>query len=84
MNRTRTAYSGRATPYLFLLPYGVLFIGFIAIPAIYGIWISLHSWDFTIPNKPWVGIDNYKDLFDDSSVVGPDFIRSMRATACSA
>src|SRR4051795_905626 len=72
--------SGRATPYLFLLPYGVLFIGFIAIPAVYGIWISLHDYDYLLPHQPWVGLDNYKALFQSGSRDGADFWASMRAT----
>jgi multiple sugar transport system permease protein len=39
----RVRRSGPATPYLFLAPYGVLFVGFILLPAIYGLWISLHD-----------------------------------------
>lgn len=28
------------TPYLFLLPYLLLFGGFVLLPAVYGVWIS--------------------------------------------
>jgi multiple sugar transport system permease protein len=70
-----------ATPYLFLAPYGVLFIGFILIPAIYGIWISLHDYDYLLPHQPWVGLNNYLDLFKSGSRDGADFWRSIRATA---
>ncbi len=72
---------GRATPYLFLAPYAVLFIGFIVIPAIYGIWISLHDYDYLLPHQPWVGLDNYTSLFKSGSRDGADFWRSIRATA---
>ncbi|MBV9822664.1 MAG: sugar ABC transporter permease, partial [Actinobacteria bacterium] len=44
----RVRRHGWATPYLFLVPYGVLFIGFILLPAIYGIWISLHDYDYLL------------------------------------
>jgi multiple sugar transport system permease protein len=74
--------SGRAfTPYLFLAPYLVLFIGFVALPAIYGIWISLHDYDYLLPNQPWVGLANYTDLFTAGSRDGADFWQSMLATA---
>src|SRR6184192_3089142 len=56
-----------ATPYLFLLPYLVLFVGFVLIPAIYGFYISLHDWDYLLPHKPWVGFRNYTDLFKSNS-----------------
>jgi multiple sugar transport system permease protein len=78
--RRRIRSSGKATPYLFMLPYAVLFIGFIGIPAIYGIWISLHDYDYLLPHQPWVGLDNYKALFQSGSRDGADFWQSMRAT----
>lgn len=74
-------YGSRLTPYLFLLPYLVLFTVFVIIPAIFGIWISLHDWDFLLPGKPWVGLQNYLDLFDPSSVTFQPFWHGMRATA---
>ena len=37
----------------------MLFLAFVVAPAIYGIWISLHDWDYTLPGKPFVGLDNY-------------------------
>lgn len=77
----RRRRSGWATPYLFLLPYGVLFIGFILAPAVYGIWISLHDYNYLLPKQPWVGLSNYLDLFKSGSRDGADFWRSIRATA---
>lgn len=71
----------RATPYLFLLPYMALFITFVIVPAVFGIWISFHNWDFLLPGKPWVGLDNYTALFDPESVQFEPFWHGMRATA---
>jgi multiple sugar transport system permease protein len=73
-------HAGRATPYLFLLPYLLLFCGFVLIPAGYGIWISLHDYDYLLPNQPWVGLRNYTDLFSGSSRDGAAFWHSMAAT----
>ena len=69
------------TPYLFLLPYLLLFLTFVVVPAVFGIWISLHNWDFLLPGKPFVGAENYTALFDPSSVQFEPFWNSMRATA---
>lgn len=77
---SRPARRGRLTPYLFLAPYLVLFLVFVVAPVILGIWISLHAWDFTLPGKPWVGLENYKDLFSSSSTTGGNFWHSMEAT----
>lgn len=74
-------YGSRATPYLFLLPYLLLFLTFVAVPAVFGIWISLHNWDFLLPGKPFVGIDNYAALFDPASVQFQPFWNGIQATA---
>src|SRR5215218_9745889 len=69
------------TPWLFMAPYLVLFVTFVVAPAVYGIWISLHDWDYTLPGKPFVGLDNYANLFDSDSLAFERFWKSMRATA---
>ncbi|WP_353650311.1 sugar ABC transporter permease [Nakamurella sp. A5-74] len=71
----------RWTGYLFLAPFLVLFGVFVAYPAVYGIWISLHDWDFLLPGKPFVGLDNYAALFDPESVYSAGFWESMGHTA---
>ncbi|WP_194396719.1 carbohydrate ABC transporter permease [Microbacterium atlanticum] len=72
---------GALTPWLFLTPYLLLFVVFVVAPAVFGLWISLHEWDYTLPNKPFVGLENYTDLFDPNSVSSEPFWTSMRATA---
>ncbi|HEV7898896.1 MAG TPA: sugar ABC transporter permease [Planosporangium sp.] len=72
---------GRATPYLFLLPYLAIFGVFGFLPIVLGVWISLHQWDFQLPNTPFVAADNYKDLFSPGSLVYSDWWQSIRATA---
>src|SRR5215207_7466276 len=72
--------AGPLTPYLFMAPYLVLFLVFIAIPAVYGIWISLHNYDYLLPGKPWVGLANYTDLFTPGSATSEPFWQSMEAT----
>ena len=80
--KARSPRSGsRWTPYLFLSPYLLLFLTFTLVPAIYGLWISLHEWDYLLPGKPFVGLDNYLALFDSKSAVFDFFWQSMQATA---
>ncbi len=69
------------TAYLFLAPFLVLFLAFVAGPALFGIWVSLHDWDFLLPNKPFVGAKNYTDLLDPSSVQAQPFWNGMTNTA---
>src|SRR4051812_15690365 len=68
------------TPYLFLAPYLVLFTVFVLVPIVLGLWMSLHNWDQFLPDKPWVGLDNYKNLFDSKSPTAQPFWTSMKAT----
>jgi multiple sugar transport system permease protein len=68
------------TPYAFLAPYLALFLVFVLIPIGYGLWISLHEWDINLPAKPFIGLANYRELLDSSSVDGPRFWTAMRAT----
>jgi multiple sugar transport system permease protein len=69
------------TPYLFLAPYLVLFTVFVVVPAGLGLWMSLHNWDQFLPDKPWVGLQNYTDLLDSGSPTSQPFWSGMRATA---
>jgi multiple sugar transport system permease protein len=63
-----------------MAPYLVLFGIFILFPVFYGIWISLHNWDYLLPGKPWVGLQNYVDLFIPGSTTFEPFWQSMEAT----
>ena len=74
-------HGSKATPYLFLLPYLLLFVTFVIVPAVFGIWISLHNWDFLLPGKPFVGLENYTALVDPEAVQFEPFWQSMQATA---
>jgi multiple sugar transport system permease protein len=73
--------AGLGTAVLFVGPYLVLFCTFILAPIVYGLWISLHEWDFLLPGKPFVGLQNYIDLFTPGSTTSEPFWNAMRATA---
>jgi multiple sugar transport system permease protein len=69
------------TPYLLCAPYLLLLLTFVIGPAFFGVWVSLHDWDFMLPAKPFIGLQNYRDLFDSTSVTFLQFWHGMRATA---
>lgn len=75
----RVAHGNPWGPYLFLAPFMLIFGIFVLFPAVYGLWMSLHNWDFFLPAQ-WVGLGNYTELFDTSSLVAVNFWQSMRAT----
>ena len=78
---TKTAARRGWTPWAFLAPYLVLFVSFVLLPIFLGLWISLHDWDFTLPGKPFVGLDNYVALFDPGSLSFTKFWNAMQGTA---
>jgi multiple sugar transport system permease protein len=77
----RQAKRNDLVAWLFLAPYLALFGAFVLLPIVLGLWISLHSWDFTLPGKPFIGLDNYRDLFDSDSIAFGPFWNGMQATA---
>jgi len=58
----------KASPYLYIAPFFIIFGIFGAYPLLRTLWMSLHNWDLV--NEPtlgstWAGLDNYKALFSD-------------------
>ncbi len=81
---TRSGRAGRRrstlTAYLFLAPFLILFLVFVVTPAVWGVWISLHSWNPLLTFHRFIGLQNYTDLFTPGSVTFGDFWQSMGAT----
>jgi multiple sugar transport system permease protein len=66
------------TPYLFILPHTLFFAIFLAWPFFYGLYISLFEFDFLRPEyRPFIGLNNYLDLFRSGSIVFRDFWRAV-------
>src|SRR5688500_2411508 len=63
-----------------MVPYLILFVVFVLIPAFFGIWMSLHQWDYFAPVKEWVGLDNFAELFTPGTITNDLFWKSMEAT----
>ena len=62
----------KRAPYLFILPslFGVCFLTFF--PAMFAFFISFHKWNILVPNKPFVGLANFRKAFTDEY-----FLRSL-------
>lgn len=68
-------------PYLFILPHLIFFVMFLAYPFFYGLYISLFNFDFAFPNyRPFVGLENYANLFRPNSPQYEPFWRGIRNT----
>ena len=73
--RTRNALD-RFSGYLFVLPYLVLFAGFVVLPLVFGLGLSFCRWEMLSPLGPqFVGAGNYREALGDAN-----FWRAMRAT----
>lgn len=55
--------------WLFALPALLAYGGFLVVPAVQSIWISLTSWNGLAPTKVFVGLDNYIRIFQDPTAL---------------
>lgn len=68
------------TPYFFVGPHLILFIVFILLPTLYGIYASFTQWNL-INDPVWVGLANYKTiLFDTESTFYTQFMNGLKNT----
>lgn len=61
----------RAVPYLLVLPACAVLAIFVYWPIAYSVWLSLHRWDWLLPQPEFVGVRNYtvmlsSDQFQDA------------------
>lgn len=54
----------RLRPYVMVAPAIIVFSIFFIYPIFYMIYLSLHSWDFISPEKDFVGLANFAELFE--------------------
>lgn len=50
----------RLQPYLYVAPALLILGVFIYWPIVYSVWLSLHRWDFLMPQPDFVGLENYR------------------------
>jgi len=66
--------------FLFVAPHLVLFVIFILIPILFGLYISFTRWDLS-GSPQWAGLDNYKEiLFNKDSTFHFQFFNGMKNT----
>ena len=65
-----------ASAYLFAAPFLILFGGFVALPLLYGLILSVFHWDMLSASPPrFAGLDNYVEAWGDAY-----FWRALSAT----
>ena len=68
--------SKKTWPYLFALPFVIIYLLFNFFPIVYSFFLSLHSWN-GIGEKVFVGVGNYIRLFTKDRL----FFKSVGNTA---
>ncbi|GAA1588121.1 sugar ABC transporter permease [Actinomadura kijaniata] len=56
----------RASPYLFVSPFFLVFLAFGVFPLGFTLWVSLHEWGLASGTRKWVGLDNFSYLLGDA------------------
>jgi multiple sugar transport system permease protein len=51
--------------YLFLAPGLIVFSLFTVFALLFAFYLTFHEWNILEPDKPFVGLDNYKEMVDD-------------------
>ena len=55
------------TAYLMNAPGLILFLTFTLYAIVVSLWISFHDWDLIEPVRPFVGLDNYREVWSDGA-----------------
>lgn len=54
------------TPWLFVAPCLIIILLVTIFPTIYSLGLSFTKWEITLPDKPFIGLGNYIQLFQDA------------------
>jgi cellobiose transport system permease protein len=56
----------KASPYLYISPFFLIFAALGAFPLLFTAWVSLHDWSLLADDHPFIGLQNYRELLTDS------------------
>lgn len=76
-------YFSEANPlsaYGYLLPHAIFFFIFMIYPIFNGLYVSLCNWDMLANTGKFLGLENYRVLFDQSTIQGSYFWESLGNT----
>jgi hypothetical protein len=82
--RTRAASSlvDRNIRWLLVAPAVVIIVALTIFPLLFSVWVSFVQFDFSISNEhPWVGLDNFKNVWQDPVWVHSLWVTALIATA---
>jgi multiple sugar transport system permease protein len=89
LGRRRTwaasSWVDRHIRWLLVAPAVVIIVGLTIFPLLFSIWVSFVQFDFSISNDhPWIGIDNFKFVWQDPVWVHSLWLTGMLATVMVA
>lgn len=56
----------RFVPYLYAAPALLVLGAFVYWPILYSLWLSVHRWDFLMPQPEFVGLDNFRIMLSSA------------------
>ncbi len=56
----------KASPYLYIAPFFLLFGALGAFPLAYTAWVAMHDWSLLADEHPFIGLDNFTELLKDT------------------
>ncbi len=59
------SFQQRIAHWIFMAPALIMFVIYVVLPIIQSLWLSLFEWDGLSPEKTFVGLGNYLELFND-------------------
>jgi len=60
---------------MFLLPSALHLVVFLLTPIVFAFYLGFHRWDLIVPQKPFVGLANFSEIFSD-----PLFYNALKNT----
>lgn len=77
MSKAKRERRSKFTSFLFVLPYLLLFLAFLFIPLVYGIYISVHDYNLLSSVQPFIGFENYATIFNPDSAMNALFFEGL-------
>ncbi|UOR11593.1 carbohydrate ABC transporter permease [Halobacillus amylolyticus] len=70
-------WKSKLTSSLFVLPYFIMFMAFLFIPLMYGLYISFHDYGLLASERPFIGFENYANIFNPDSYINEIFFTGL-------
>ena len=77
VSKAKRERRSKFTSFLFVLPYLIMFLGFLFIPLVYGIYISLNDYNLLSSEHPFIGFENYATIFNPDSAMNTLFFEGL-------